>query len=256
MVSPGKALGKQRKGQRRPGRVRASRPSHPRTEAAIDHLAQPISRADDGSPSLEGGEVDEQTFVRILGEAVEALNRSDVPYAFIGGVASATFGRPRWTHDVDLFVRPDHADLALAALAEAGFVTQKTDSFWLYKALKDEVLVDLIFRSTGDMYLDEEMVARSSIQEFKGQKLRVVAPEDLVVIKAVVHDEKTPRHWYDALGIIAYAELDWDYLVRRARRAPRRILSLLLYAQSNDIAVPESAIHNLLDLIYEPDREA
>jgi predicted nucleotidyltransferase len=212
-----------------------------------------MSRAEDGSPSLEGQDVDEATFLRVLQEAVDALENAEVRYAFIGGVASATFGRPRWTHDVDLLVRPEDAERALDVLSEAGFATQKTDSFWLYKALKEGVLVDLIFRSTGDIYLDEEMLAQSTRREFKGQKLRVVAPEDLIVIKAVVHDEKTPRHWYDALGIIAATDLDWDYLVHRARRATRRVLSLLLYAQSNDMAVPESAVRRLLDMIYEPE---
>ena len=30
---------------------------------------------------------------------------------------------------------------------------------WLYKAWKDGVLVDVIFRSSGEVYLDDEMVA-------------------------------------------------------------------------------------------------
>jgi predicted nucleotidyltransferase len=203
--------------------------------------------------SFEGWSVDEPTFLRVSGEAITALERSGVPYAFIGGIASALHGRPRWTHDVDLFVRPEDAGPALDALGEAGFATQYTDPFWLYKGIKDGVLVDVIFRSTGDIYLDDEMLARSSIEEFKGLRLRVVAPEDLVVIKAVVHDEKTPRHWFDALGIIARADLDWEYLVRRARRAPRRVAALLLYAQSNDIAAPASAIRSLLDVVFEPE---
>ncbi|HEV8420068.1 MAG TPA: nucleotidyltransferase [Actinomycetota bacterium] len=205
--------------------------------------------------SFEGWKVDEETFLRVAGEAIQAVEGREIPYAFIGGIASALHGRPRWTHDVDLFVRPSDAEAVLEALAEHGFSVQRTDSFWLYKGIKDGVLVDVIFRSTGDIYLDEEMLARSSIEEFKGLRLRVVAPEDLVVIKAVVHDEKTPRHWFDALGIIARTELDWDYLVRRARRATRRVASLLLYAQSNDLLVPESALRSLLDQILEPHPE-
>ena len=250
-------MGNQRKGRGvAHDRERGPRARLFRREHAIDHETVPISRAEDGEPSLEGEDVDEERFLRVLGETIEALERSDVPYAFIGGVASATFGRPRWTHDVDLFVRPDQAEPALDALDAAGFVTQKTDHFWLYKGLKEGVLVDVIFRSTGDMYFDEEMLDRSVVRDFKGHKLRVISPEDLIVIKAVVHDEKTPRHWYDALGIIAQADLDWDYLVHRARRATRRVLSLLLYAQSNDLAVPESAVRRLLDMIYEPDDQA
>jgi predicted nucleotidyltransferase len=202
--------------------------------------------------SFEGWNVDEPTFLRVAKEAIDAIDDGGIPYAFIGGIASALHGRPRWTHDVDIFVRPEDAARTLDALAAAGFATQRTDPFWLFKGIKEGVLVDVIFRSTGDIYLDDEMLSRTSLEDFKGLSLRVVAPEDLVVIKAVVHDEKTPRHWFDALGIIARADLDWEYLVCRARRAARRITSLLLYAQSNDIAVPPSAIRSLLDVVLEP----
>ncbi len=202
--------------------------------------------------SFEGWAVDEPTFLRVAGEAIAAMEEHEVPYAFIGGIASALHGRPRWTHDVDLFVRPEDAGRALEALGEAGFATQRTDDFWLFKGIKEGVLVDVIFRSTGDIYLDDEMLARSSVEEFKGLTIRVVAPEDLVVIKAVVHDEKTPRHWFDALGIIARSELDWSYLVWRARQARHRVASLLLYGRSNDLPVPASAIRELIEILPEP----
>jgi predicted nucleotidyltransferase len=202
--------------------------------------------------SFESRVVDEDTFLEVLGEAVRALEGHQVPYVMIGGIASTILGRPRWTRDLDLFVRQEDALRSLQALGEAGFSTQRTDPFWLYKAIKRGVLVDVIFRSTGDIYLDEEMLARSRVEEFKGQRVRVLAPEDLLVIKAVVHDEKTPRHWYDALGIIGHSDLDWDYLLRRSRRAARRVLSLLLYAQSNDLLVPQGVVRQLFELISEP----
>jgi predicted nucleotidyltransferase len=203
-------------------------------------------------PSFESRVVDEDTFIGVLGEAVQALEAQGIPYVLIGGIASSILGRPRWTRDLDLFVRHEDALRSLDALAGAGFTTQRTDPFWLYKGIKHGVLVDVIFRSTGDIYLDDEMLSRSRVEEFRGQPVRVMAPEDLLVIKAVVHDEKTPRHWYDALGIIGHSDLDWDYLLRRARRAARRVLSLLLYAQSNDLLVPPAVVRELFEMISEP----
>jgi hypothetical protein len=50
------------------------------------------------------------------------------------------------------------------------------------------------------------------------------------------------------VAIIAKRELDWDYLLDRARRGPRRMLSLLLYAQSVDLAVPDRVIRRLAAL--------
>lgn len=78
-----------------------------------------------------------------------------------------------------------------------------------------------------------------------------MAPEDLLVIKAMVTAEGNQQHWYDAIAIISRCELDWDYLLRRARQAgPRRVLSLLLFAESSDLLVPSSAVLSLFDAVH------
>lgn len=206
----------------------------------------------DSHVSFEGQDVDEETFLEVLDEATAALDASGVSYAAMGGLASATYGRQRWTHDADFFLRdPMDAATALRFLRRAGFATQQTDEHWLYKGIKRGVLVDLIFKAKGDIYYDDEMIARTQRREFKGRLIPVTPPEDLIVIKAIIHDEQTPRHWYDALGIIAGAELDWDYLIGRSSRGPRRMLSLLSYAQSNDLVVPERVIRDLFSAIYD-----
>jgi predicted nucleotidyltransferase len=187
-----------------------------------------------------------------LATAVGALEGGHVPYVLIGGLASAVHGRPRWTHDIDLFVKPADARRALDVLADAGFVTEETNPHWIYKAWRGDAVIDLIFCVTGDIYVDDEMLARSRTATFKGRDVKVVPPEDLVVIKAVVHDEPSARHWHDALGIIATTELDWEYLLRRARHGARRVLSLLIYAESNDLVVPERAVRKLFETIYRP----
>ena len=140
-------------------------------------------------------------------------------------------------------------------LAGAGFRTEETDPHWIYKAFKHGVLVDVIFRSTGDLYLDDEMLRRADEQEHLGVSAPLVSPEDLLVIKAVAANEDSPQHWHDALSVIARCELDWRYLLLRARQAgPRRILSLLLYAESNDLAVPAEVIEELFEVVH-PTRE-
>jgi len=190
-------------------------------------------------------------FNRVLEQTVEAMEEGGIRYIFIGGIASGGLGRPRSTHDIDLFVVPEEAELALRALAKKGFRIEKTDPSWLYKGFKEEILVDVIFKSKGEIYLDSEMYQRMITAEFHGKRLRLVAPEDLVIIKAVAHGELTPSHWHDALALLSYENIDWNYLIKRARRAPRRVLSLLLYAQSNDIWVPNSVIHELYSGIFE-----
>ena len=198
-------------------------------------------------------DTDEERFVSVLRDAVRAIEDADIPYAMIGGIPSVVLGRPRWSpnEDIDFFVKPEDAKKVLEVLDKAGFETEERDPQWLYKAKRDDVVVDVIFRSSGDFYIDDEMFQRAFIGEFKGLKLRMLAPEDLVVMKALAHKEDTPQYWHDALSIIARSELDWDYLVRRAQVGPRRALSLLMYAQSNDLAVPDRTIKALFDLIYD-----
>src|SRR6185437_4641189 len=161
-------------------------------------------------------------FNRIIGETVEAIEEAAIRYVFIGGIASGGLGRPRTTHYIYLFVMPEDAARALRALAKKGFSTQKTDPSWLYKAWKEDILVDVIFKSKGDIYLDNEMYRRVMVAEFHGRKLRLVAPEDLFIIKAAAHSEVTPGHWHDAIALLTHSKMDWEYLLRRARRAPRR----------------------------------
>ena len=199
---------------------------------------------------LEGRAEPDEGFLKVLSEAVGTVERAGVPYVVIGGVASAALGRPRWTHDIDVFVLPQDAERTLAAYEEAGFSTERTDPHWLFKAYKGGMLVDVIFKTHRDIYVDEEMLRRAIDGDFHGVPLRVAAPEDLIVIKAIVDSERRPHHWHDALGLIASRELDWDYLVRRARHGPRRVLSLLTYAQSEDLVVPDRAIRSLFETIY------
>ena len=203
-------------------------------------------------PPPFGREVDEGRFLTVLGDAIAALEAKDIPYLLMGGLTSATFGRPRGTNDIDLFVRPEHARLTLEALAAADFTTEETDPLWLFKGFKDEILVDVIFRSTGDIYLDDEMLAHARVVDVRGCAARVIAPEDLLIMKALTADEHMPHHWHDALAVITGSDLDWDYLVSRARRfGARRVLSLLLYAQSNDIGVPVKPVRALFDSIFD-----
>jgi predicted nucleotidyltransferase len=190
-------------------------------------------------------ETAEAELVDALQLVTKGLSDADVDWVLIGGLAVATLSRPRWTHDIDILVRPEHAVRALGALAAVGMETEQTDMAWLFKAFHGDVLVDVIFRSQGDLYLDDEMTRRSVVAEFKGVEVRVIAPEDLLVIKALVHDEHNPRHWHDALALIARCDLDWDYVLHRARHGRRRMLSLMLYAQSDDLPVPRSAVESL-----------
>src|SRR6266852_4771176 len=204
----------------------------------------------------------DQAFTNVLRQAVEAVSQAGFPFLVLGGLASALVGRPRWTHDIDLLVRPDDARDILEVFARAGFTTEETDPVWIYKAFKDDVMVDVIFMVMGGIYLDDEMRAHSIERDYTipspsggGQggavlRLRIPSPEDQIVIKAIVHREETSRHWFDSLAILGRAELDWNYLLRRGRVGAHRLLALLIYAQSADILVPSWVIRRLYGQVY------
>jgi predicted nucleotidyltransferase len=193
------------------------------------------------------------TQARVAVDAIAALEAAELPYLLVGGVASTLLGRPRSTDDVDIFVRAEDADQALELLARAGFTTERTNPKWIFKAEKHGIAIDLVFWLKGGITVDDEMLARAGEGELAGRRVRVIPPEDLFVIKAISFDEQSNRHWYDALGLLAVRPLDWPYLVRRARHGARRVLSLLVFAQADDLIVPDHAIDALYRAVYGGD---
>jgi predicted nucleotidyltransferase len=197
-----------------------------------------------------------EKFNRVLFATLDALEERNIAFALIGGIAASGLGRPRSTHDIDIFVRPEDADAALDALTVKGFDTERRDPRWLYKAWKEDMMVDIIFKSSGDIYFDNEMHQHAKRIPYHGRNIPVVAPEDLIIIKAAVHSEVGPHHWHDALAILSHATVDWAYLVRRSRRASRRLLALLIYAQGNDILIPNHVIIELYNTIFGHEKKA
>lgn len=190
----------------------------------------------------------------VLDRTIELVRNAEIPYLVIGEIGSAIWGRDRGTNDIDLFVRPEASPRVLELLAAEGFETRVVHDHWLSKASLDGVDVDVIYRASRDILLDEEMLERASWVDYRGRRLPIAPPEDLVVMKAGATREDTARYWYDALGILSGATLDWPYLVRRARQhGPRRVLSLLLFATSVDLVVPTGPMQELFDAVTGAD---
>lgn len=199
---------------------------------------------------------DSKVFHEVLDEVLAVLDRSGVPYLLMGGIAATALANHRRTHDIDVFLKPSQGDEALRALGDAGFDIERTDPTWLFKAWKKSVMVDLIFSSSGPIFLDDEMLEHARVIDFNGRQVRILCPEDLFVIKALVLSEhnlsidpRCMRHLTDLLFIARTSELDCDYLVKRARCGPRRVLSMLIYAQSVDLLVPARAIRELIQML-------
>jgi hypothetical protein len=58
-------------------------------------------------------------------QAAAALQDAGVPFALGGGIAVWARGGPESEHDLDLFVKPEDAERALEAVADAGLRPEK-----------------------------------------------------------------------------------------------------------------------------------
>lgn len=192
----------------------------------------------------------QERFREVLAEAIEIVEGEGISYLIGGSMASNHWGRPSAVGDVDMIVQPTDAKRLLKAFDAAGYQTEEAQPNWLYKAKKGDVSVDMIFEMEGHLYLEDVMVDHGELVDVHGIRFRLMSAEDFVVSQAMSTGEDTPDYWYNALGVLAKSELDWDYLVERASRGPRRVLSLLIYAQSNDLPIPDGAIRRLSETVY------
>lgn len=168
-------------------------------------------------------------------QATSALDRAGIPYVVGGGLAVRAYGRTRHSKDMDVFLASHRIAATMNALNQEGFHTRDTDASWLYKAIKGDVLVDLIVRTTGDIRLEQEAVRRGRWVLLHERPFFVMGPEDLLLRKVFSEAEGRPD-WYDALSMLQnpIPDFDWHYFVDLAdRHGVERVLSLLLFAKTD-----------------------
>jgi hypothetical protein len=205
--------------------------------------------------ALDVHDVSDETYLKVLDACLRVMAESGIRYCFIGGLASSIYGRQRTTHDLDLFVRPEDAERTLGHLAANGFKVEKSDPDWIFKAEREGLLVDVIFRASEGTVLDGDLERRIRVADFGGRRVPIVPPEDLLVTKVAAFREDTPRQWFDCLAVLQNTELDWDYLVARTLRKPHRVLALLLYAAGGGSRVPEDTLRRLFEAVIRVNQE-
>lgn len=165
----------------------------------------------------------EPEFERLLDamkRAAGVLREAGVPFLVGGGLAAWARGAPKTEHDVDFLVRPEDADRARGALAEAGLRTERPPEGWLLKAYDDDVLIDLIFNPEGGP-VDDAMFDRAEDLEVYATHLRVAALEDVLVQKLLALSEQNPD--FSSVLELARAlreQIDWDEVRARTNESP------------------------------------
>ena len=155
-----------------------------------------------------------------LKRSAAALRDAEIPFLLGGSLASWARGGPETRHDLDLMVRPEDAERALAALVDAGMTAENPPEEWLLKAYDGDVLVDIIFKPCG-IEVDDAVIARGEELSVLGMTVRVMALEDVMVTKLCALTEHSLR--YEGLLSIARAlreQIDWRDVHRRCQDTP------------------------------------
>jgi predicted nucleotidyltransferase len=155
-----------------------------------------------------------------LKRVAAALRDGDVPFVLGGGIAIWARGGPESEHDLDLFVKPEDAERALEALAQAGLRPEKPPENWLYKAWDGDVMVDLIFEPSG-VTIDDDFIESAPDTEVQAVRMRVLRPEDVLVTKLLAMRE----HEVDYESVLEIArsvreQIDWDEVGKRTEGSP------------------------------------
>lgn len=153
--------------------------------------------------------------------ALQALHREGVPFLMAGG-----FGLHHhtgyWTggKDIDVLVLPQHREAAIEAITHAGFHDlfreEPYDREWIYRSVRQGVIVDLIWRlANKEDDIDEAWFERSAEGEVLGLPVRIVSAADMCWMKLFVFQRKR-CDWPDLINIIrgTQGRLDWDHLLK------------------------------------------
>jgi hypothetical protein len=169
-----------------------------------------------------------------------ALREADIHFALGGSFAIWARGGPETVHDLDLVVRPDDAEAALAALEAAGLEGERPPEGWLFKAWDGDVLVDVIWVLSGIEDV-EEVLSRARPLRVQSVLIDVLALEDLLVSKVLALD----AHNLDLSPLLRIAravreQVDWPEVRRRTAHYPYAAAVFALL-EALDVIAPEPA---------------
>jgi hypothetical protein len=153
--------------------------------------------------------------------AIEALDREGVPFLMAGGFA-LYHHTGYWTggKDIDALVLPKDRETAIEAITNAGFedyfAVEPYDRGWIYRGVRQGVIVDIIWRlANKEDDIDEGWFERSAQGRFCGRPVRMVSAADLCWMKLFVFQRRR-CDWPDLINVIrgTRGQLDWEHLLK------------------------------------------
>lgn len=125
-------------------------------------------------------------------EALQLLHQSGSQFMLGGAFAMFEHtGIYRDTKDLDVFCKPSEYPKILKFFADQGFETQLTDVRWLAKIFKGEYFIDIIFDTVNNICtVDDSWYEHATRGEFVGEKVLLLAPEELIFCKMYVQNRE------------------------------------------------------------------
>jgi hypothetical protein len=164
-------------------------------------------------------------------EALQLMNDHQVPFLLGGAYALSVYtGLVRHTKDIDFFIRASDLERALVAFDQSGFASEKTFPHWLAKVFRGADFVDLIYAAgNGLCQVDDSWFGRAQGNEFLGVPVKVMAPEEIIWMKAFIQE----RERFDGADIAhlihgCAESIDWAHLASRFGPDWRVLFSTLI----------------------------
>jgi hypothetical protein len=164
-------------------------------------------------------------------EIGRALRAADLPYMVVGAFAVMVHGLPRTTGDIDVVVHLPFSERArvVPVLDTLGMtdLEERRDEFGqrLAGIIEPGLLVEVFFTPRTIVY-DREYDRRVT-QEFEGELIPFLSPEDLVLRKLVNTRLRRGPDYRDVVGILAVQGDAVDLAYLRAHAGFYRVGDLL-----------------------------
>jgi hypothetical protein len=177
-----------------------------------------------------------------LRDMASALERRNVAFAVVGGLAVSVRAEPRFTRDVDVAVSvatDAEAEALIHALAPAGYAVLATveqdaqarlSTVRLADPRQGGIVVDLLFASSG---IEPEVVrAAQSLAIVPGLSLPVATVGHLIALKLLSESPQRPQ---DATDLAALSRIATPADLEQARAA-LALISARGFARGRDLA--------------------
>lgn len=191
-------------------------------------------------------------------QVMRTLDKAGIPFLVGGTYTFAHYtGVSRPTKDLDIFVRRESIDAALAALEATGHRTDLTHSHFLGKAHAGGRFVDVIFASgNGSCPVDDRWFEQAPAGVLFGMPVRFCPIEEMIWSKAYVMErERYDGHDVAHLLRSGAEQIDWPRLLGRFGPHWRVLLAhLILFGfiyPGDRRRIPEAVLDSLVARLRE-----